>query len=71
MELTIREVKSKGDLRTFIHLPERIHKHHQNWLPPLYLDEWKLFSATKNPAFKHCETILLLAFKGEKPVGRI
>ncbi len=71
MELTIREVKSKGDLRTFIHLPERIHEHHQNWLPPLYLDEWKLFSATKNPAFMHCETILLLALEGEKPVGRI
>lgn len=69
--MEIREVKSKKDLRKFIHLPERIHKNHKEWLPPLLIDEKKLFSQERNPAFKHCDTILLLAFDGQNTVGRI
>jgi len=71
MSIEIKEVKSKSDLKTFIYLPEAIHKDHQNWLHPLYMDEWKLFSAEKNSLFQHNDTILLLAFENDKPVGRI
>ncbi len=71
MSIEIKEVKSKKDLRTFIYLPEAIHSGHNSWLPPIYMDEWKLFSADKNSLFQHNETILLLAFEGDKPVGRI
>nr|WP_321410948.1 hypothetical protein [uncultured Carboxylicivirga sp.] len=69
--MEIKEVKSKQDLREFIHLPERIHKNHKEWLPPLLMDEKKLFSEKRNPAFKHCDTILLLAIDDKKAVGRI
>ncbi len=71
MPIEIREVKNKKDLQTFIYLPEAIHKNHKNWLPPLYMDEWKLFSAEKNSLYQHNDTILFLAFDGDKAVGRI
>lgn len=70
MTITIRTVQNKKDLRLFIHLPAEIHKDHPNWVPPLYMDEWNYFSPKKNLLFSHCEYVLLLAFKGEKCIGR-
>lgn len=67
----IKAVKSKKDLKTFIHLPERIHKNFKNWMPPLFSDEWVLLDPAKNRAFGHCDYIQLLAFNDSKPVGRI
>lgn len=70
MTITIRKVENKKDLRLFIHLPAEIHKEHPNWVPPLYMDEWEYFNPKKNILFEHCEHILLLAFRGDKCVGR-
>jgi hypothetical protein len=71
MTISIHEVKSKSDLRKFIHLPDVIHKNHKNWVPPIYSDEWTFFNSKKNPLFAHCDTILLLATKDNQTVGRI
>lgn len=71
MELSLRHVQSKKDLRTYIFLPEEIHAGHPNWMPPLYMDEWTYYNPRKNKAFSYCDTLLLLAFRGDKPVGRI
>nr|MBC8357431.1 hypothetical protein [Candidatus Aminicenantes bacterium] len=71
MDITISEVKTRKDLKTFIFLPERIHKNHTNWVHPIYMDEWNYFSPKKNKAFAYCNTIFLLASRGEKVVGRI
>ncbi|MEI6576325.1 MAG: hypothetical protein WCO63_09130 [Bacteroidota bacterium] len=71
MTINIRQVKSRKELRTFIHLPEFIHWDHKNWLPPIYVDEWKFFNPKKNRSFSHCSTILLLAYKEKEAVGRI
>ncbi|MCF8358747.1 MAG: hypothetical protein K9H26_08325 [Prolixibacteraceae bacterium] len=70
MEITIKEVKTKSDLRKFIHLPAKIHKNHKNWVPPLYMDEWEYFNPKKNRSFDHCDHTLLLAFKDGKVAGR-
>lgn len=32
--ITVTSVKSKKDLKRFIHLPFSIHKDHKEWLPP-------------------------------------
>jgi len=69
--LEILEVKNKTDLKNFIYLPEKIHRNHKNWLHPLYSDEWILFDPKKNKAFNYCDTILALAKKDGKVVGRI
>lgn len=69
--IEIREVVSKKDLKTFIHLPFIIHKDHKEWLPPLISDEWKVFDVKKNHSFEHCDTLMLLAVKDQQVVGRI
>lgn len=71
MEIILKEVKNRKDLKTFIYLPEKIHAGHKNWVPPLYMEEWNYFNPKKNKSFSYCDTIIVLAFKGEKPVGRI
>ena len=69
--ILIREVKSKKDLKAFIHLPAAIHQNHENWVPPIYMDDWEFFNPQKNKSFDSCDTTLLLAFRNEEVVGRI
>ncbi len=71
MAVTIKEVKSRKDLKTFIYLPERIHAGHANWVHPIYMDDWKFFDKTKNKAFSYCDTIMLLASKDGRTAGRV
>ena len=70
-EIKVKQVKDKRELKTFIYLPEKIHKGHKNWVPPVYLDESSYFNPAKNKAFEYCETILAIAYIDNKPVGRI
>ncbi len=70
MDFVIREIENRRDLRTFIYLPEKIHAGRENWTPPIYMDEWKYFDPRKNKAFSFCDTLRLLAFRGDRPVGR-
>lgn len=67
----MKAVCSKSDLKKFIHLPAKIHKGHQNWVPPLYSDEWEFFNKKKNKSYEYSDVILLLAYRGKKLVGRI
>jgi membrane-associated phospholipid phosphatase len=69
--ISVKIVQDNKDMKTFIYLPEKIHKGHATWLPPIYMDERNFFNPKKNRNFNHCDTILLLAFRDEKPVGRI
>ncbi len=71
MNVVVKPVESKSDLKIFIHLPSKIHKNHTNWVPPLYMDEWEFFNPKKNHAFDHCDTVLALAWIENKAVGRI
>jgi len=71
MDIKIYPVKTRRDLRNFIHLPAKIHKNHPNWVPPIYLDEWDFFNPKKNRTFSYCDTILLLASTNGKVVGRV
>ena len=71
MIVDIQEVKTKKELKTFIYLPEKIHAGHRNWVHPIYMDEWKYFDLKKNKAFSYCDTVLLLAYRGDKAAGRV
>lgn len=71
MSMEIREVKTRKDLKAFIFLPEKIHRNHANWVPPIYMDEWEYFDARKNKAFGYCDTIMLLAEQDGRLKGRI
>ena len=71
MGVEIKEVQTRKDLKTFIYLPAKLHAGHANWVPPVYMDDWKFFDKTKNKAFGYCDTLLLLAFDGGACVGRV
>ena len=71
VKVVVKPVESRRELKTFIHLPAIIHKNHLNWVPPLYMDEWTFFDPKKNRSFEHCDTMLALAWKNNKVVGRI
>ena len=71
MDITVNPVCTKRDLRKFIHLPAKIHKGHENWIPPLYSDEWEFFNSEKNKSFDYCDVIMLMAFRDKKLVGRV
>ena len=70
MEIKIKEVAGKSDLREFIFLPEKIHTNHNNWVHPIYFDDWSYFNPQKNHSFKHCDHVLILAYKNGKLAGR-
>ncbi len=67
----IKEADCKRKMKEFIYLPAALHKNHANWPPPIYSDEWKYFNKKKNYAFSYCDTIILVAYLDDKPVGRI
>jgi len=71
MELIVKEVVTKSDLKKFVKLPARIHKGHHNWIPPIYMDEWDFFNPLKNGSFKYCSHIRLLAYRDSAVVGRV
>ena len=65
----ILEVKSSGDLKTFIDFPHELYKTDPNYVPALYMSEKNLL--TKHPFHQHSEMTLFLAYKDQKVVGRI
>jgi GNAT superfamily N-acetyltransferase len=71
MAITIQEVKTHAELRSYIYLPEKIHANHDRWVYPMYADEWDFYNPEKNRFFQDCNTILYLAYRDGKPVGRI
>lgn len=70
-EITVKEVVSRKELRDFIYLPEKVHKNDPVWLPPIYMDDRVFFNKKKNKSFKYADALLLLAYRDQKPVGRI
>jgi ribosomal protein S18 acetylase RimI-like enzyme len=64
-------VLTKKDRREFIYLPDKVHKDEPDWLPPIYMDEWELYDKKKNKSYQYADALLLIAYRDNKPVGRI
>ncbi len=71
MAIEIRKVRSRRALKRFIRFPFRLYNNHKQWIPPLIKGEMNNLNRKSNPAFDHCETIFLLAYRDGKVVGRI
>jgi hypothetical protein len=71
MAVTIREVVSKQELKTFVKLPFRFYRGNPNWVPPMILDDISIFNREKNPAFENADCKIFLAYRDGQPVGRI
>ncbi|MFO7649746.1 MAG: hypothetical protein R6X13_00185 [bacterium] len=71
MDIEVRPVTGRAELRRFVFLPEKLNRDHPNWLPPIYSDDLAFFDPAKNRAFSYCDTLTLLAWRGSEPVGRV
>ena len=71
MDIIIKEVTTKKDLKKWLEFPNKLYKENEFFVPFLMSDEMETFSPNKNPAYAFCETKLFLAYKGEEIVGRI
>ncbi len=71
MAITIKEVKSRRDLKRFVDFPYRLYRASEYWVPPLRFDELNTLDKEKNPAFDYCEASYWLAWQDDEVVGRI
>jgi hypothetical protein len=69
--VSIHEVVTRRDLKAFIYLPAKVHKNDKSWLPPIYMDEWELFDKKKNNSFSYADTVMFLAKRDGRYIGRI
>lgn len=71
MAVTLVEVKTKKQLRTFVRFPHRLYRKHPYYVPMLDFDEMNTLRPDKNAAFEFCEARYWLAYKNGKIAGRI
>ncbi|WP_223548350.1 GTP cyclohydrolase [Aestuariivivens sp. NBU2969] len=69
--VTLKEVKTKADLKTFVKFPFKLYKDSKYWVPPIISQELKTFDKMENPVFNDAEAVLYLAYKDGEIVGRI
>lgn len=69
--IAIMEVTGKPMLRRYIYLPALLYKDYSNWVPPVYIDEWKFHNPNTNAALAYAEVKRWIAMVDGKPVGRI
>ena len=68
--LQIIKVEDRRTRNTFIRLPWSLYKDDPMWVPPL-LFERRMHLSPKNPYFEHASCCFWIAYRDEKPVGRI
>lgn len=71
MDIKVRPVQSKRDLKIFIELPYKLYKDNPNWVPPLLMEMWLRLDKKKNPLFQHLDAEYFIAYLNGEPVGRI
>jgi len=71
MDIQIKEVTTKAEMKAFINFPDELYRDHPCFVPALKMDEASTLSARKNPAFDYCEARYWLAYKNCKVVGRV
>ena len=69
--ITIKEVKTRKELRQFIRFANELYEGNKYYTPCLEFDEMNTFDTTKNPSLDHCKFANFLAYKEGKIVGRI
>jgi hypothetical protein len=69
--LQIRSVETKSDWKAFLDLPSEIYKGDTHFVPPLRVAVKDSLDVNKNPFFKHAFMHPVLAWNGNKCVGRV
>ena len=68
--IEIKEVKTKKQQREFLNFPLKLYHDNPNFVPPLWLDEKKIFDPGY-AYYKTCEAVYYNAYRDGEMVGRI
>ena len=60
MEIVVREVTTRRELKKFIKFPNKLFRNVPTYIPPLMMDELGLLTS-KNPSLDHCNLKMWLA----------
>lgn len=71
MKIRVIPVNTKFELCKFIKLPYQLYTGHPVWIPPLHVEQKKIFNPKKNKMLQHCEYQLFLLEDNGKIIGRI
>jgi GNAT superfamily N-acetyltransferase len=71
MEIYLKEVTSRKELKSFAHFPFSLYRGNPFWVPSLVQDELNTLRWDVNPAFEYCEARYWLAYKDGRIVGRV
>ena len=71
LPISIETVNSKSALRDYIFLPAKLYVGQSNWVPPIYMDEWKFHDPKQNPSLGKATVIRFLAKRNHQLVGRV
>lgn len=71
MAVLIKEIISGADLREFVKFPDRLYAKEKNYIPALHRNQVAVLDRGKNPAFEYCEARYWMAYRNNRPVGRI
>ncbi|WP_439151128.1 GTP cyclohydrolase [Winogradskyella sp.] len=69
--ITVKEVRTKKELKTFVKFPFKLYADSPYWVPPIIKQELATFNKDKNPIFKDAEARFFVAYKNGELVGRI
>ncbi len=71
MDIEIREIKTREEIKKFVKFEWEIYKRDKNWVAPMVDIDMDRLTASKNPYFKHSKVKLFMAYRNGKPLGRI
>lgn len=71
MAIEVLEVRTTDELKEFVELPFELYRDNPYWVPPIKSEERNALLPQKNPAMRGCDTILWIARKEGKCVGRL
>ncbi len=71
MNIVIKEVSSKKELRKFAKFTNQLYKKDAYYCPQILLDLLSTFNPKSNPAHEFSDSVYYLAYKDSKIVGRI
>jgi hypothetical protein len=69
--LRVAPVEGRTDLDRFIRLPARLYSGWKGFVAPLVMERRDVLRQDKNPYFRHGTAQYWLAWRGDRPVGRI
>ena len=67
----VRTVRGRREIRRFVDYMYERNAGDPHWVPPLRIGEHERINPKKNPFFAHADVELMLAWRGDRVVGRI